>query len=471
MCLGLGSLGTILAYTDILGTTTEITYEWCSGTPMLFGRSSHQSVLLPDGDVLVIGGMTSTGPAQSTERFDSETGSWTPGPTMNVARVGHTATLMQDGTILVAGGETGSGVTHTAELIDISAGSCILVQDMFFGRSGHSAVKLQSGDVLVTGGTDWISGSFSQAEIYRRTTHEFEPAGSMNQARLFLTLSMLEDGRVLAAGGDSQITSEIYNPQSNSWGDIAPMIDKRYCAAAAELEDGRIIMSGGLTDGSVLSSSEIYDPSVNSWSAGPMMSSPRARFGLTVVDGEVFAVGSWSTLGAESSCDSYNPETNKWTQEDQMAKARGMHGQVLLTNGSIMVMGGWDGVSHTASVELMVPRESEPPEPPTYMEPKDIIPLVLEVAPELMGESQNGFVCKLELAQREYEAGNIDRCLEVMTAFYLELQGYMHHGHMSDPNVGLLYDAYAQVVENLGGEPLPPLPYAWMCAVTCLFRM
>jgi len=438
---------------------------------MLFGRSSHETVLLPDGDVLVIGGMTSTGPSQTTERFDSETGSWEPGPTMNVARVGHTATLLQDGTILVTGGETGSGVTHTAELVDASTGSCVLVNDMYFARSGHSAVRLQSGDVLVTGGTDWISGVLSQAEIYRRTTHEFEPAGSMNQARLFLSLSVLEDGRVLAAGGDSQVSSEVYDPQSNSWGGVAPMNDKRYCAAGARLQDGRVIMSGGLTDGSVLASSEIYDSSVNSWSQGPAMSVPRARFGLTIVDDEAFAVGSWSTFGAESSCDSYSPDTNMWTHEDHMAKARGMHGQVLLTNGSLMVTGGWDGTSHTASVELMVPRESEPPEPPTYKEPKDIIPLVLEVAPELMGESQNGFVYKLELAQREYELGNIDRCLEVMTAFYLELKGYMHHGHMSDPNVALLYDAYAEVVENLGSEPLPPLPYVWASALTCISQL
>ena len=87
--------------------------------------------LLTDGKVLVAGGndlMTgpdypATGLAQATaELYDPASGTWTATASMLTPLDHHTATLLPDGTVLVAGGVTGGGdqriVLASAELYD-----------------------------------------------------------------------------------------------------------------------------------------------------------------------------------------------------------------------------------------------------------------------------------------------------------------------------------------------------------------
>jgi len=69
-------------------------------------RASHSATRLPDGKVLVTGGMDSTGnPLAGCEIYDPAAGTWTAtaGP-LNHARLLHSATLLADGRVLVAGG-------------------------------------------------------------------------------------------------------------------------------------------------------------------------------------------------------------------------------------------------------------------------------------------------------------------------------------------------------------------------------
>ncbi len=352
---------------------------WADAAPMAYPRSSPQVVGLPDGDILVIGGLSTDGPTRTTEVYDPESDSWTAGPSMNVARVGHTATLLGDGTVLVTGGETGAGTASSAEIIDLSAGTSLLVGDMSFARQGHAAILLSTGKVLVTGGTDWFNGIWEYAEAYVPSSHSFEPAGTMARERLFLTLQPLPDGRVLAIGGDAEGTSETYDPDRNSWGSLAEMASARYYAASVALEDGRVLCAGGVSDDDVLSSAEVYSPDEDAWSAADGMSVPRASFGLAVIPGGmIVATGSWSALGASNATEGACPCDLAWSALDPMAHARGRHGTAVTSNGTVLAIGGWDGSSILSSVEMLVGAQAEPePEPgPDTCEPMDIYPLV-----------------------------------------------------------------------------------------------
>jgi hypothetical protein len=71
---------------------------------MQFARQGHTATLLPNGSVLVTGGMNATGTLATAELFHPPSGTFTRTGNMVTARVGHTATLLADGNVLVTGG-------------------------------------------------------------------------------------------------------------------------------------------------------------------------------------------------------------------------------------------------------------------------------------------------------------------------------------------------------------------------------
>lgn len=93
---------------------------WTSTASMNHPRGWADAVLLPDGDVLMVGG--SDGPQYGTpvkaaELFDTESETWTVMASQQAPRMYHSiAVLLPDGRILSAGQDTGSSFTHRAEI-------------------------------------------------------------------------------------------------------------------------------------------------------------------------------------------------------------------------------------------------------------------------------------------------------------------------------------------------------------------
>src|SRR5437763_331719 len=67
------------------------------------GRYWHTATLLPNGNVLVAGGVDSGGALASAELYDPATGAWTATGDLGAERGLHTATLLPNGKVLVAG--------------------------------------------------------------------------------------------------------------------------------------------------------------------------------------------------------------------------------------------------------------------------------------------------------------------------------------------------------------------------------
>ena len=83
-----------------------VTGNWSSTTGSLAtARLYHTATLLPNGKVLVAGGVDNIGASlSSAELYDSATGNWSSTGSLGTARYDHTATLLPNGTVLVAGG-------------------------------------------------------------------------------------------------------------------------------------------------------------------------------------------------------------------------------------------------------------------------------------------------------------------------------------------------------------------------------
>ncbi len=103
--------------------------------------------------------------------------------------------------------------------------------DLIQVREGHTATLLENGQVLAVGG-DWEStpdseAVLSSAELYDPSTGTWFDAASMAEPRSDHTATLLTDGRVLVAGGGSGqfipnvirplATAEVYDPATNTW--------------------------------------------------------------------------------------------------------------------------------------------------------------------------------------------------------------------------------------------------------------
>jgi hypothetical protein len=99
-----------LANSEIFDPVTE---KFSSVGALQVARVGHSALLLPDGQVLPVGGTRGEAQAGSgiseTELFDAGTGKWTAGPSLDPAGVGVTATLLGNGKVLLFGGEDAQG--------------------------------------------------------------------------------------------------------------------------------------------------------------------------------------------------------------------------------------------------------------------------------------------------------------------------------------------------------------------------
>jgi hypothetical protein len=89
---------------------------------MNVARGGHTATLLPDGKVLVAGGVAVGGQVFTAELYDPGSGTWTLTAPLGVA-VAATATLLPDGRVLVAGGGSGGSGSTSAELYDPGSGT------------------------------------------------------------------------------------------------------------------------------------------------------------------------------------------------------------------------------------------------------------------------------------------------------------------------------------------------------------
>lgn len=84
---------------------------------MAEARLGHTVTLLPDGRVLVTGGLdVDRNPLASAELYNPGTNSWSSAGNMVEARYSPTETLLPSGKVLVAGGQHLDSITASAEI-------------------------------------------------------------------------------------------------------------------------------------------------------------------------------------------------------------------------------------------------------------------------------------------------------------------------------------------------------------------
>jgi Bacterial Ig-like domain/Galactose oxidase, central domain len=146
---------------------------------LIHGRSWHSATLLPDGKVLIAGGVDREGRVISDpEIFDPAQQSFEPVPASGLtARAYHSATLLTDGTVLLAGGiSEGKTPLRSADLWDSAtrAGSK-LPAGMLAPRRSPVASLLPDGSVLLSEGLVEADSGQIKAEVYLPWLQVFQP--------------------------------------------------------------------------------------------------------------------------------------------------------------------------------------------------------------------------------------------------------------------------------------------------------
>lgn len=263
--------------------------RWTSVLPMSIGRVGSAVTLLPNGLVLVAGGFDSARvpvdqvPPSSVELFSPRSGSWYVVPRSPPSARAQTATLLPDGRVLVAGGLVAGAAQATVDIYDSTANSWQGQFGMSRGRWGQTATLLANGRVLYLGG---LADTPLEPTLPLRSGEIYDPGSNrasliteMAVPRFGHTATLLPDGMVLVVGSAyaSTAAAVLYDPKTNRWL-LAGALTQRYNHTATSLRDGRVLIAGGHGVGS-LPSAQLFDPR----GPGPFAGIAAAAPGLAAV--------------------------------------------------------------------------------------------------------------------------------------------------------------------------------------------
>ena len=326
-----------------------------TGPTMSVARTAHRSIRLPNGLVLITGGIESSGAGTaSCDLYDPDTNTIFPTGSMTTPRIAHGLILLPDGRVLATGGLTDytdatnnlaarlNTVQDTAEIYDPATGTWTPVAaTMDQPRIGHSQTYLSNGTILIAGGiiggqNGGIWGS-TQIPIVTRSCEVFDPVtetfdgsvGLLNQRRAFHGASNLGNGDVLVTGGliDDNIngdtvtlnTCERFNGSTWTYVGWLPQ-QVAFHSQLVDPSTGDAIIHGGLTG---------------------TLSSPGARYLSGRHDGTTFTSG--QDIGI-------NPAI-----PGSATAAMGAHTATMLYDGSILLTGGMNGATPLSSAWIHYP--------------------------------------------------------------------------------------------------------------------
>ena len=229
--------------------------------------------------------------------------------TMTTPRAYHTATLLPNGRVLISGGLTGvaASVLNAVEVYDPGTeGFSALTRTMNIARFVHAATLLPNGQVLITGGDDnGQTGSIralNSAELYDPVANAFTTLNAtMTTARVGHTATLLPNGQVLIAGGDQNSstpfsTAELYDPVAQTFTALtATLTSPRAGHTATLLADGQVLLTGGGGGtGPDLNSAELYDPVAKTFTAlTAKMSTGRNHHTATLLSNDQGTADRW----------------------------------------------------------------------------------------------------------------------------------------------------------------------------------
>ncbi len=318
-------------------------------------RFFHTATLLKDGRVLITGGYETDRPGHSSpelrhataELFDPTKGTSSATGDMSQARSQHRAIPLRDGRVIIKGNDL-----HPPDIYDPQTGKFAILADAAeFGRSVATTI-LSTGDIFVT-------DEGGNAGILDQNTWEFTSSDRMIAPRTNHSATLLQDGRVLIAGGMNAAgmveRSEIYDPTTHSFAEVGILNDDRWGHEALLLQGGRVLIVGGRrgtieTDNvQQVTTAEIFNPATGLFAQAGDTGLPSIESAFLLPSGKVFLLS-----GGEVAI--YDPASGAAIRTGHsIGQNRLAYAITPLKDGRIMFSGGLKDLVSTAEVIIYTP--------------------------------------------------------------------------------------------------------------------
>ena len=225
-----------------------------------------------------------------------------------------------------------------------SGGTWTPTGELSVARQGHTVTLLPDGRVLAAGGYG-TSGSLASCELYDPATGEWTVTGSLNVAREMHAATLLPSGKVLVVGGtqagNPQASAELYNPATGQWTYTGGMHKSRLGLTATLLLDGRVLVAAGHDVDNPLITAELYNPATGQWTyTGSLHHSRYYHSAALLADGRVLVTGG-EDGGYVALSELYDPATGQWTNTGNLNATRSGATATHLPDGRVLLAGGY----------------------------------------------------------------------------------------------------------------------------------
>jgi deoxycytidylate deaminase len=349
---------------------------------MVAKRSFHHGILLPNGEVALLGGAGKPY-EQTVENYDPETGQFRLTGKLMIARRETTATLLQNGKILITGGSGGYSDCHNEnELYDPATGKSRLTGKLNQCRSNHQATLLQNGKVLITGGYAYYETDEEEAkligdpdldisELYNPQTESFTVAANMNDRRSGHQATLLKDGNVLVTGGVGSPkaigggikvqnildSAELYLAKENRFVQLPKMIYPAPNHLAKLLINGEVLIIHVSPEDYLdfpKSFLEIFNPVTREFrKAGYIKLKPTGSYDhIYGISGATLLSNGKVLIVTQRYSQIYNPKTQTAVDGPERLYRWGNYSQIRLKNGDVLITRGYNIESFLEPMEL-----------------------------------------------------------------------------------------------------------------------
>lgn len=264
--------------------------DWTIADSLIYPRQDHASVKLPNGNILVTGGIESP---KKSEIYDYQMKKWIEIDSMKMGRfVHHLIALNNDKVFAIGGFKNRSCEIYDPQLDEWEVVDSIEYRSVF----GSDAILLADGRVILTGGyydpdTSIFNISLNRSEIFNPQLNEWETTNPMNVARYGHKNIALNDSSIMVIGGYTK-TCEVFNLNTQTWTIVDSLSFLRAFHTANKLPDGKIIVTGGNGESGLLNKVEIYDPIIEAWfEVTPLMVSRETHNAIVISDSLMLIFG------------------------------------------------------------------------------------------------------------------------------------------------------------------------------------